>query len=144
MGIPARIGGKTSAAGSRGFTLIELLIVVAIVAILARIAVPAYSSYVQQSRRLDATVAIRNIQFAEEKYRANNATYGSLAQIGAAATSSEGYYSLAVSNTSATGYTITATPVSGKSQAADSTCSSIQLQQSGATTTLTPSACWSH
>lgn len=128
----------------KGFTLIELLISVAIVAILAAVAMAAYSIFVTQSRRSDATTAIKTIQFAEENYRANNTTYGTLAQVGGSSTSSNGFYTISVSGASATGYTIIASPVTGTSQASDSTCSPIQLVQSGATTTMTPTACWSH
>ncbi len=72
---------KKSMTTSKGFTLIELLLVVAVVGILAAIAMPAYSGYIQKSRRTDATVAIRAVQFAQEKYRGNNTTYGTLAQM---------------------------------------------------------------
>lgn len=128
---------------SDGFTLIELLTVLAIVGILAAIALPAYQSYVRKSRRSDATVALRALQFSEEKYRANNSSYGTLAQLGMNSTTDSGYYTLAVSNVSGTGYTLTASAVSGSSQASDSGCTTLTLQQSGATQTTTPSACWS-
>ncbi len=71
--------------------MIELLISVAIVAILAAVAMAAYSIFVTQSRRSDATTAIKTIQFAEENYRANNTTYGTLAQVGGSSTSSNGF-----------------------------------------------------
>ena len=51
----------------RGFTLIELMIVVAIVAILASIALPAYNSSVTKSRRADARVMLlRAVQQQEQ------------------------------------------------------------------------------
>ena len=43
---------------ARGFTLIELMIVVAVVAILAAVAIPAYTQYVEQTRRADAHSAL--------------------------------------------------------------------------------------
>jgi type IV pilus assembly protein PilE len=128
---------------SAGFTLIELLIVLVVVGILAAIAVPAYQSSVQKGRRSDATIAMRAIQLAEEKYRANNSSYGTLAQLSMSSSTDSGYYTLALSGLSGTGYTVTATAVSGTSQASDSGCTTLTLQQSGATLTTTPSACWS-
>lgn len=114
-----------------------------IVGILAAIAVPAYQSSVQKGRRSDATTAMRAIQLAEEKYRANNSSYGTLAQLGMSSASDSGYYTLAVSSVSGTGYAVTATAVSGTSQASDNGCTTLTLQQSGAMLTTTPSACWS-
>jgi len=40
----------------RGFTLIELLIVIAIIAILALIAIPAYQTYLDDARGVEATL----------------------------------------------------------------------------------------
>jgi type IV pilus assembly protein PilE len=54
---------------SRGFTLIELMITVVIVAILASIAYPNYSEYVERAARRDAiAVMLEAQQFAERRF----------------------------------------------------------------------------
>lgn len=126
---------------TQGFSLIELMISLTIVGILAAIAVPSYNSYVQKSRRSDAWTTLLRIQQLQEKYRANNTSYGTLAQLGASSTSTESYYAIAATNITASTYTITAT-TSGI-QTADSTCASIVLNQDGpVTSTASEKTCW--
>ena len=79
-----------------GFTLIELMIVLAIVAILAAVAYPAYRDQVVKARRTDAKTSLEQLRLDQEKWRANNRTYGSLADLGRGTASTEGYYRLAV------------------------------------------------
>ena len=59
----------------KGITLIELLVVIGIVAILAAVAVPMYSGYMQRARRSDAKVALEQVRAAQEMWRAERGTY---------------------------------------------------------------------
>jgi len=114
---------------NRGFTLLELMIVVAIIAILVTVAYPSYQEFVFQGKRTDAKTGLINIQLAQEKYRANNPNYGTLAQIGESSASPDGFYTLSVSVVGATPqtYSATATPVGA--QANDSKCGSFSTTQ---------------
>jgi type IV pilus assembly protein PilE len=60
---------------NRGFTLIELLIVIVIVGILAAIAVPVYTNYMQRARRADAKTALEQLRAAQEMRRAERGSY---------------------------------------------------------------------
>lgn len=122
----------------KGFTLIELMIVVAIVAILVALALPSFRDVIRKSRRADAMNTIINIQLAQERWRVNNPTYGTLAStsLNIAATSPEGHYGVAVSGNTATNYTITATPTTGKDQVNDK-CGSFTLTNAASIITKT-------
>lgn len=58
-----------------GFTLIELMIVVAIIAVLSAIAIPAYQSYIRRSYLSEATTSISAIKSAEESFYTINNCY---------------------------------------------------------------------
>lgn len=66
---------NVSAARVRGFTLIELMIVVAVVAILATIAVPAYADHVRKSRRAQAKADLVEYAALAERFHSVNNTY---------------------------------------------------------------------
>lgn len=118
-----------------GFTLIEVMIVVAIIAILASIALPSYVESVQRSRRADAVDALLNeSQRAERLFTTSN----SYAGFAPTATSPAEFYTIAISNNTATTYTLTATATG--SQAGDTDCLTLTLNHQGV---RGPSeACW--
>lgn len=60
---------------SRGFTLIEAMITVAIVAILAAVALPAYNDYVTRGRIPEATSELANRRVQAEQFFQDNRTY---------------------------------------------------------------------
>ena len=63
----------------RGFTLIEVMIVVAIVAILATIALPAYNDYIRRGQLQEAFVHLADYRVKLEQYFQDNKNYGATA-----------------------------------------------------------------
>lgn len=61
---------------NHGFTLIELMITVAIVAILASVALPAYNDSIRRGKIIDATGALGQYRVAMEQYFQDNRNYG--------------------------------------------------------------------
>ena len=68
---------KAGTAPQAGFTLIELMIVVIIIGVLAAIAIPAFSSYIQKSRTSEATTFLAEIKQRQESYRSEFGRYAS-------------------------------------------------------------------
>lgn len=128
-----------------GFTLIELMIAISIIAILAVISINLYTVQVKKANRIDAINTLTSISLAEERYRTTNTTYGTLAQVwGGVTTSPGGYYTLSITNVSATGYTLNAQAIGN--QATDTqdgtVCTPLQLTVSNGGISKTPAICW--
>lgn len=156
---------QTHKAKPAGFTLIELMIAVAIVGILATIAATSYQRQVMQSHRTDARTALLDLAGREEKLFSTTNLYSAIPSVlgyGTATTavsfpvgSSNGtnYYNVLITTpdplqpANPNSYTITATPIPGSPQAADTMCTGLTLNQLGQQT-ATPAAnaatCWSN
>jgi type IV pilus assembly protein PilE len=92
----------------RGFTLIELMIVVVILGILAAIAIPNYSEYVNRGRRADAKAALLQIAQWQERTRTQTNAYATTLPTNLTAVGTT--YTIALNETAdANSYTLTAT-----------------------------------
>lgn len=88
-----------------GFTLMELMATVAIIGILSAIAIPQYSQYVLRTRLAEAYTALAGVQPALEQYWDDKRTFADFAALPAATAN----FSYAISDTTASAYTVTAT-----------------------------------
>jgi len=144
---------------AKGMTLIELMIVVVIVAILASIAYPSYQNSIRKARRADGAAALTTVQLAQEKLRSSCRFYAqnlagaanvcganaAASTIQAPVTSTEGRYSITLSNASATGYTVTATGVGDQANDKNGgvTCTLVLTVSAANPNGLrTPAGCW--
>jgi type IV pilus assembly protein PilE len=93
--------------------MVEIVIVCAIVAILAAIALPSYLGSIQKGRRADAKSALVGAAGQMERYFTERSTYATATLGGGGvypSTSLNGYYTLSITNKTATTYTLNAVP----------------------------------
>jgi type IV pilus assembly protein PilE len=63
---------------SKGFSLVELMIVVAVIAILAAVAIPAYHNHILRTRQADAHHNLLDIKAAQEMFHSQYNFYADL------------------------------------------------------------------
>jgi len=93
----------------RGFTLIELLVAIAVVSILASIALPSYSSYVQRSRVPAALEGLNSYATRMEQRFQDSGSYANGANCAVAVPAVNNFTVTCAISGGGTGYTATAT-----------------------------------
>jgi len=113
-----------------GFTLIELVVVMVIAGILAAIAIPNYTAYIQRSNRSDARSQLLMASQFMERVRNESGTYAGAtlpATLQQSPPTGTARYTVAVGNLGPGTYTLTASAVGQ----ADPTCTTMSLTQTG-------------
>ena len=152
-----------------GFTLVELSVTMVIAAILAAIAIPAYSNYVRKAHRTEAKSVLLDLASLEERfYTANNNYTETASQLGYTGTGTttaqasfsvgSGYYTVALNKIDATAptvalpggtpasYSIVATAVGD--QLKDTLCRTLTVTSAGlqsaadSASAVTTNTCW--
>ena len=133
----------------KGFTLVELMIAVAIVAILAAVAIPAYDSSVTQSRRTECKVFAMDIADRQARNWTQNSTYAeatSAAQFTNNLNTPNGNLSensyCTASTTGGDSFLVTVTPSIADSECVSFTLTNTGIRGVGDGSTLSVSDCW--
>lgn len=128
----------------RGVTLLELMIVVVIIAIVASVAFPSYTQYLINAKRTAAKAIILQVADRQEQFFADNKQYATtMTALGftanpfaidengsvVAVTSGDRIYSVSLTNTGATTFTVQATPQEGMTR--DTDCGNMTMTHTG-------------
>ena len=137
--------------GKKGFTLMELMIVIAIVAILVSVALPAYQNSVLKSNRVAGKGVLLDVASRQEQSFINNKEYAdTLLKLGLPAayyidsentnnvTSGAATYLITISRPTTTTFTVTAAP---QNRQARDQCGTYTLTESNVRTPST-ARCW--
>lgn len=103
-----------------GFTLIELMIAVSVLGILAAIAYPQYTEFLQRSRIADATSGLNDFRTRMEQYFQDNRTYANAGNCGVPdpVVTGSASFQIVCGGATAAGYTVNATGLPGKGMGA--------------------------
>jgi type IV pilus assembly protein PilE len=131
---------KRNESMQRGFTLAELLIAVAIVAILAAIALPAYGGFIRKSVRAEAQAFIADAANRQQQFLADRRAYAaSLSALRVTAPASlAGKFSFAIVADDGPPPSFTITGTAAGEQAKDN-CPVLRIDSAG---NRTPASCW--
>lgn len=147
--------GSSRSSGA-GVTLMELMIALAIVGILTAIAYPSYTQYVTKANRAAAKAVLLRVADRQEQYFSDNKSYAgdlTLLNYGSngfmiddqgsevGSTDSDRIYEIALTNTSATTFTVEATPQLRQAQR-DTACQTLTLTHSGQRAATGSGECW--
>ena len=128
-----------------GVTLMELLTVVTIIAIVAAVSYPSYEQFVVRAKRSAGTSMLLQVADLQQQYFMDNKRYASnltnlgysgetimIADDGKVVSSGSGdrVYQIGLSDTSATTYTLTATPQERQAEK-DKSCANLTLTHAG-------------
>ncbi len=139
-----------------GFTIVEMLAVMAMIGVLAMLTVPAYTEYVKESRRIDATATLVEYATQQELFFSRKDTYTNSVNgakgLNLSSETPEGYYSITANacpgGDIATCFQLTAVARSGEAQINDKDCRTFTIDSRGIKTARsaalgdTTDECW--
>jgi len=129
----------------RGVTLMELLTVVTIVAIIASVSYPSYTQFILRAKRSAGASMLLQMADRQQQFFMDNKQYAAnMTNLGYASASisindegkvisasdTESIYTIGLTNTSATAYTLTATALH-RQAAKDTKCGNLTLTNTG-------------